>query len=132
MGRLLADGPRPVFAATAPNGAEPAVEFLDSLSQGERLRLLRLFEKLAAGNRLRREDFRQIRGKIYEFKDYQRRMLCFSNPDGWHIANGFIKRTSAMTPEREIEKAERVLRDYEASRKEQKRQSKKRRKKGRR
>lgn len=113
MGRLLADGPRPVFAATSTSGNEPAVEFLDDLGVSDRLRMVRLFEKLAAGDRLSKEDFRQIRGKIYEFKDYQSRMLCFSNPDGWHVANGFIKKTNRQTPEREIEKAELILASYE-------------------
>jgi phage-related protein len=119
MGCLLADGRVPVHAATAANAAEPAVQFLDSLSAAERTRMVRLFEKIAAGHRLSKEDFRQVRGKIYEFKDHRRRMMCFSGKGGWFVTHGFEKKTSDSTPEREIERAERIMQEHLAVIKEQ-------------
>lgn len=115
MGRLLANGRVPIFAVTAKNGSEPAVEFLEALTQAERDRMVRLFEKLAnlpPGRFLAKDDFRPIRGKIYEFKDHRRRMMCFSTPEGWFVTHGFDKRTNAATPEREIERAERLLQEH--------------------
>lgn len=115
MGRKLADGSRPVFAASAPSGSEPAAEFLDELPEDQRNRMIRQLEKLAAGHQLSKERFRQVRGKIWEVKDYQRRMLCFANREGYHLTHGFIKKTSKPTRESEIEKAETILRIYEAA-----------------
>jgi len=106
MATLIEDGPRPVFAATRSNGTEPAFEFLDSLDQGERLRMVRVIQKLALGHRLSREDFRKLLGEIFELKDYQTRILCFSTPSGWFLTHGFIKKASDPTPRREIERAE--------------------------
>lgn len=108
MGRRLANDRLSVFAASDEGGSEPAVEFLDGLPEDQRGRMTRRFEKLAAGLRLNKQDFRQLRGKIYEFKDYQRRMLCFKAPGGWYVTHGFIKKTSAATPNKEIERAERI------------------------
>src|SRR3990172_2801034 len=116
MGRLLADGRVRVFAASIGSGTEPAVEFLDAMPVAERTRMVRLFEKLAnlpLGRFLNREDFRQIRGKIYEFKDHRRRMMCFSSADGWGVTHGFEKKTNASTPEAEIARAERIMQEHE-------------------
>jgi phage-related protein len=116
MGRLLAGGRRGdrirVFAASTEGGSEAVVEFLEELSEPERTRMVRLFEKLAAGHRLSKEDFRQVRGKIYEFKDHRRRMMCFSTPEGWFVTHGFEKKTNDATPERQIERAERIMQEH--------------------
>ena len=112
MSRRLADGKHPVFAASDRSGREPALEFLAGLQDGERTRMVRVFEKLAAGQRLSREDFRKIRGKIWELKDHQRRMLCFSSAEGWFVTHGFTKKTNASTSESEISRAERIMQEH--------------------
>lgn len=113
MPTIIAHGARAsVFAARASGGRELAIEFLDDLDPKLRARMVRLCEKLAEGHRLSREDFRKLQGDIFELKDHRRRMLCFSAPDGWYLTHGFEKKTSARTPRKEIERAERVRREH--------------------
>lgn len=112
MPTSLAEGRFPIWAAVSSGGRELGVEFLESLPEKERKRMLRVFEKLAAGHRLSKEDFRKIRDEIWEAKDYQRRMLLFSTASGWCVTHGFFKKTSAATPEREILRAERIRTEH--------------------
>jgi phage-related protein len=117
MGRLLADGRIRVYAASD-NGSEPAAEFLEDLPVKDRLRLVYLFKKLASlppGRFLNQEDFRQVRGPIYELKHYQRRMMCFHSLEGWIVTHGFTKKTDP-TPPREIDRAERIMKAHKDAR----------------
>lgn len=112
MSTLIEDGSRPVYAARRLNGSEPAMEFLESLDeQRDRPRVLRVLGKLARGQRLSREDFLKLDGDIFELKDYQNRILCFSTHRGWHLTHGFTKKTKARTPSREIQKANEIRRE---------------------
>jgi phage-related protein len=73
----------------------------------ERMRMLRVLERKARGERLFKEDFRKLEGDLYEFKDGDRRMIAFATREGWVLTHGFIKR-SAKTPRREVERAQAI------------------------
>jgi phage-related protein len=99
------------------SGEEPVRVFMDSLSLAARAKITRVIEKLAEHGVLLKEPFtRQVRGKIRELrvKDAQGnvRILYFTYT-GRHfiLLHGFIKKTD-KTPEREIETAEKRMKDY--------------------
>ena len=64
--------------------------------------------KIANNHRLNKEDYKKLRGKIWEFKDHRRRLLCFQTKQGIFVTHGFEKKTNNATPPKEIRRAERL------------------------
>ena len=112
MATLLAGGRQPVHAAQKLDGTEPALGFINDLDDKDKRRVLRLFEKKAAGHALSPEDFRKLRDGLFEFKDFQIRMPCFSTPKGWFVTHGFIKKKEGRTPESEIARADLIRSEF--------------------
>lgn len=99
------------------NGREPAKEFLDGLPAGTRARAVRLFDLLADEGVLLNEPYtRRIRGKIRELRVKDNlghiRILYFTfTGKRFILLHGFLKKTD-KTPEREIELAEKRMKDF--------------------
>jgi len=99
------------------SGKEPVAEFLDDLTPGARAKVVKMFDRLAEYGVLLDEPFtRQVRGKIRELrvKDNQGniRILYFTfTGRRFILLHGFLKKTD-KTPEREIELAEKRMRDF--------------------
>lgn len=96
---------------------EPVRVFMDSLSLAVRAKITRAIERLAEDGVLLTEPFtRRIRSKIRELRinDAQGnvRILYFTcTGRRFILLHGFIKKTD-KTPEREIETAEKRMKDY--------------------
>lgn len=100
-----------------PNGREPVREFLDSLDDKMRAKMVREISLLAAnGADLREPDSKSIGDGIFELRakvgsDISRVLYFFFVGRRAILTNGFIKKT-AKTPTAEIEKAKRYRAEY--------------------
>lgn len=100
-----------------PNGREPVREFLDSLDDKMRAKMLREISLLAAnGTDLREPDSKNIGDGIFELRakvgsDISRVLYFFFVGRRAILTNGFIKKTSKTPPE-EKEKAKRYRAEY--------------------
>ena len=100
-----------------PNGKEPVREFLDSLDDKMRAKMLREIGLLAAnGTDLREPDSKNIGDGIFELRakvgsDISRVIYFFFVGRRAILTNGFIKKT-AKTPPAEKEKAKRYRAEY--------------------
>ena len=108
-----------------PDGSEPVKDFLDSLDDKMRAKMLRSVQLLEDfGPALRMPYSEPIRNGILELRakvgsDISRVLYFFFVGKKAILTNGFIKKTN-KTPESEIEKAEKYRKEY-LSRKENKR-----------
>lgn len=99
------------------NGKEPLAEFLNGLPVKTRARVVKLFDLLASAGVLLKEPYtRQIRGKIRELRVKDNlghiRVLYFTfTGRRFVLLHGFLKKTD-KTPEREIEIAEKRMKEY--------------------
>lgn len=99
------------------NGREPVTEFLDGLPSSQRAKVAKLMYLLSEQGVLLKEPYtKQIRGKLRELriKDHlgNIRILYFTfTGRRFILLHGFLKKT-AKTPEREIELAEKRMKDY--------------------
>jgi len=100
---------RTIEYAVCANGSSPARGFIESLDERDQRRLDVLFRRMAdTGKIFNREQFKQVKGKIYEFKRYQVRVGCFQVQSSWILTHGFVKK-SPRWPKSEIERAERIM-----------------------
>jgi phage-related protein len=99
------------------NGSEPVADFIDSLPIGTQAKVFRLIGLLARYHVLLKEPYtKQIRIKIRELRIVDAigkiRVLCFGYTGRrFVLLHGFVKK-EGKTPKREIEIAERRMRDY--------------------
>jgi phage-related protein len=99
------------------SGIEPVGVFLDTLPDGMRAKVTKLLDLLSEQGVLLKEPYtRHIRGKLRELriKDHlgHIRILYFTfTGRRFVLLHGFIKKTD-KTPEREIEVAEKRMKDY--------------------
>ena len=100
-----------------PDGREPVREFLDSLDNKMRAKMLREISLLAAnGPALREPDSKNIGDGIFELRakvgsDISRVLYFFFVGHRAILTNGFVKKT-AKTPTAEIERAKRYRAEY--------------------
>lgn len=100
-----------------PDGTEPAQEFLDSLDDKMRAKMLRAIDVLAAyGYELREPISKSLGDGIFELRaqvgsNISRVMYFFFIGQNVVLTNGFIKKTQ-RTPRAEIEKAARYRAEY--------------------
>ncbi len=98
-------------------GRVPVAEFFDSLSVGDRARVVRLIRLLAHYGVLLKEPYtRQVRGKLRELRIVEKgggvRILYFGEARRTFVLlHGFIKKT-ARTPTGDIEIAQKRMDDY--------------------
>ena len=118
---MCTDADRPIVArgalrtieyAVCLNGSVPARDFIEELPQAELSRLAALFQRLAdTGKIADPRKFKKLEGKLYEFKRYQVRTGCFRIENRWILTHGFIKQKDKW-PRRELERAERIMREH--------------------
>ncbi len=103
---------RTIEFAVCTSGDSPAREFLDNLDEADQRRLDVLFRRMAeTGKIFNLEQFKQVDGKIYEFKRFQIRLGCFQIGSRWLLTHGFIKK-SPKWPMKELERAERIMEEH--------------------
>ena len=106
-----------VLFYSLPNGREPVREFLDSLDDKMRAKMLREIALLAAnGPELREPDSKNIGDGIFELRarsgsDITRVLYFFFVGRRAILTNGFVKKTQ-KTPESEKERALRYRAEY--------------------
>ena len=83
-----------------PDGSCPVGEFLDGLDESDRNKLDVLFERLGDHGKIsNREKFKKVEDKIWEFKSFQIRVLCFHTPDRqWILCHWAIKKGDRLKP----------------------------------
>ncbi len=88
-------GPKRTIAfAVRANGSMPAKEFYESLDESQKRQVAVLFERMANEGVIRnREQFKKVRGEIFEFKRFQIRIGCFPVGRTWVLTHGFIKKS---------------------------------------
>ena len=102
---------RTIEYAVCANGSMPAKNFIEDLDESELRRLDTLFRRMADTGRIHnRKQFKQVDGKVYEFKRYQTRVGCFQVGDRWRLTHGFVKKSDKW-PKREIERATRIMQE---------------------
>lgn len=101
---------RTIEYAVCSNGSMPAKKFIEKeLSQGEQLKLLALFRRMADhGDVPNREQFKVVENPIFEFKKHQIRVFCFRKDNRWLLTNGYKKKRDRLDPG-EIERAFRIM-----------------------
>lgn len=90
-------------------------DFIDELNESDKKKTLRLLTRSADNGLFTNEEkFRKIKNEnLWEFKSAQVRIFCFFDKGKIIIlSHGFVKK-SAKTPKNQIEKAKKMLRDYQ-------------------
>jgi Phage derived protein Gp49-like (DUF891) len=108
--RLLLSGRTlSIFGLVDESGVCASKDYIDDLQTSQisdHKRLIGLLERtVEAGLPKNRERFRLLEGKIFEFKSYQDRLLCFQDGSSWIITHGCKKKKDKMDPN-EIRRAE--------------------------
>lgn len=100
---------RTICFAIAANGESPGWKFFwETLDEDGRIQMDKLFKWMGDLGEINNDKkFKPVRGKIFEFKSFQIRMLCFRSGDAWIITHGLIKKQDKIPPA-EIATAERI------------------------
>ena len=98
----------------AVNGTCHVREFIEHLDEANTKKVFALLQRAAEGGLPRNtEKFRHLEEKIYEFKSYQVRLLCFLEKGRVVVlTHGFMKKKD-RTPRAEIEKAKGLMASYQ-------------------
>jgi hypothetical protein len=103
---------RTIEYAICANGSMPAKEFIEVLDERELRQMDTLFRRMAdTGKIFNKEQFKQVKDKIYEFKRYQTRVGCFQIGTRWVLTHGFIKKADRWRNS-EVERAERIMEEH--------------------
>lgn len=96
-------------------GNSAALDYFESLSEPEQIKLLNLFELMGnIGNIKNKTKFRSEGDKIYAFKPQPHRFLCFFfTGQKIIVTNAFHKKTDKL-PTKEKERALKLKSDYES------------------
>ena len=102
-----------LYALTEEGGRCRYEQYIGALAKPARIKLTRLLERTATHGLPRNvQKFKHLEDRIYEFKSYQQRLLCFQLPgDVIVITHGVTKRKSRM-PRAEIERAQRMRMEF--------------------
>ncbi len=89
-------------------------EFIEGLNEPDKQKVLALLQRSADnGPPKNKEKFNHLKDKIFEFKSYQMRLLCFFATDKVILlTHGFIKKKD-KTPREEIERAKSLKASYQ-------------------
>jgi len=100
---------RTIEYAVCANGTMPAGDFIQGLDESDQRKMATLFERMAGrGNVPNRQQFKLVRGKIFEFKKQQIRVFCFRKDDRWLLTNGYKKKEKRLD-QGKIGRAERIM-----------------------
>lgn len=109
----LYEGPAFMICAIIQNQKCYTLSFLDSLAVNDQKKIVKLLQKTANdGPPKNEEKFKHLQDKLYEFKSGKVRLICFFDKNKVIITtHGFFK-NSQKTPRSEIEKAEKLYKEY--------------------
>ena len=103
---------RTIEYAIRANGSMPAKEFIEGLSEPDQAKILVLFRRMAEkGDLPNREQFKLVKGKIFEFKKQQIRVFCFRKEERWLLTNGYKKKRDKLDRS-EIDRAQRIMQEH--------------------
>ena len=103
---------RTIEYAMRANRSTPARDFIEGLDESDQRKIAVLFRRMAdKGNVPNREQFKCVRGRIFEFKKHQIRVFCFREGDCWLLTNGYKKKKDKLDRS-EIDRAERVMQEH--------------------
>ena len=102
-----------VEGAVSANGECESKNFLDALGETERAKIFKIIKRLANfGVIQNREQFKKVEGEIWEFKEFQRRILMYYLPNRRIVlTHGFIKKIDKI-PRAEIVRANTIRHEY--------------------
>ena len=96
------------------NGKKPAKEFIESMTEKERIKLqLILRMRVDKGRVSNEQKFKKLEGPIWELKSDKIRVLCFQDGKCWVLTNGFRKDTR-KTRRKYIELAKTIMVEHKA------------------
>jgi hypothetical protein len=99
-----------VALAVLEDGSCPAREFIESLSEGDLMKLLALLKRAADMGPINinnREKFKKLENDLFEFKVFQIRIPCFYDGRSIVLTHGFKKKQDDIPPA-EIKRARRI------------------------
>lgn len=95
-------------------GKSQALEYYASLSDNERIEVLKLFKRMGDAGEIKNETkFRNEGDKIFAFKPQPDRFLCFFYRNGKIIVTNAFRKKQPKLPKVEKEKAMNYKNDYE-------------------
>jgi phage-related protein len=103
-----------VECAIRENQKSESEAFIDSLDNLEKAKILRIVKRYADFGRIyNKQQFRKVEGPLFEFKNYQTRILMYHCAKGCiALTHGFFKK-SPKIPKNEIEKGKKIKEEYD-------------------
>jgi phage-related protein len=93
--------------------------FLDSLDTSQRAKIVKIIKRYADFGYIRnKEQFKKVEGCLWEFKEYQTRILMYHCSTRGRIAltHGFVKKKDKV-PRNQIDRATEIKNEYDSIRK---------------
>lgn len=91
----------------------PAEEYINQLQEPDRKKLLALLKFTADnGPPKNPEKFHKVEGALFEFKSFQDRLLCFFQPYRVIIVTHGFRKKKDRIPPGDIDRAERLRREF--------------------
>lgn len=99
------------------NGRCFAQEFIEDLDEPDKKKFIALLQKSAdEGPPKNREKFNHLEDKLYEFKSYQARVICFFEKDKLILLTHGFRKKKDKTPKEEIKRAKMLMEQYQSRR----------------
>jgi hypothetical protein len=103
---------RTIEYAVCANGSSPARDFVENLEPPDQRKLVVLLRRMAEhGNVPNEQQFKHVKGKLFEFKKHQIRVFCFRDGDSWILTNGYKKKEDRLRRAK-IRQAERIMAEH--------------------
>jgi phage-related protein len=107
-----------VECAIRSNGTSESETFLDNLSKPLRAKIIKIIKRYADVGWVRNsEQFKKVESDIWEFKEFQRRILMYHCARGRiALTHGFIKKGDRI-PKTQTDRAKQIMLEYNQVRK---------------
>lgn len=107
-----------VECAIRSNGISESRRFLDDLNKPLRAKIVKIIKRFADAGWIRNsEQFKKVEGAIWEFKEFQRRILMYyCAPGCTALTHGFKKKGNRI-PKGQIDRAKQIMLEYDEIRK---------------
>jgi phage-related protein len=107
-----------VECAICLNGGCPSKEFLDSLDNANRAKIIKIITKFARDGKIwNKEQFKKIEGTdFWEFKSFQVRILMYHCSRGVIALTHGFKKKGDKIPEGQMERTRRIKEEYDSIR----------------
>jgi phage-related protein len=103
-----------VECAIRANGSSPSKKFIEELSLKDKGKILRIIKRYANfGKIVNREQFKKIEKGLWEFKNFQIRILMYHAVSRTVVLTHGIKKKKSRIGQIEIDKAYRIMEEYE-------------------